>query len=98
GSIKKEAPERTIKGKEKELRTHIYNDSGRPEAIKRIEGGKSKVYAVKRSYISTFPYDTLIAMLKEEDAVDKNVSGDEFAKQTMVKLSKVLDKSTHFGG
>ena len=38
GSIKKEAPERTIKGKEKELRTHIYNDSGRPEAIKRIEG------------------------------------------------------------
>lgn len=38
GSIKKEAPEKTIKAKAKELRTHIYNDSGRPEAIKRREG------------------------------------------------------------
>lgn len=37
GSIKKETPENAIRVKEKELRTHIYSYSGRPEANKRIE-------------------------------------------------------------
>ncbi len=36
-SIKGKTPERVIKGKEKELQEHIYNDSGRLEAIKRIK-------------------------------------------------------------
>ena len=68
------------------------------EGIEKLEGNRTKVYARRKTYISTYPYETLLSILKQEETVDKEVSNDAFAKDTMEKLNKVLDKSQHFAG
>ena len=66
------------------------------ESIERQADNKTKVYAHKRLYISTYPYDVLLAMLKEEEViVDKKTSTEEASKRTMEKLDKVLGSVTH---
>lgn len=68
------------------------------ETVERLEGNKSKVYAHKRVYESTYPYETLLSMLKEEETISKKVPSEELITRTMKKLDSVLNKQEHFGG
>lgn len=57
---------------------------------------KCKVYTHHRAYIAMFPYSTLLGMLQQDNAIDKNQAVD--MKKTMLKLDKVLNSSQHFVG
>ena len=48
-------------------------------------------------YVSTYPYETLLSLLKEEDTVDKKAPAQKL-EETVEKLDKVLNKAQHFAG
>ena len=68
------------------------------EGIKKLENGNCEIYTHHRKYLSTYPYKTILSMLKEGEIVDRGLSDDEKIKSTMEKLSKVLNQAQHFAG
>lgn len=65
-----------------------------------MEDGENtcKVFVGSNTYQATFPYSTLLSMLKNEDVIDKKLSREEQSTRTMEKLDKVLEKAQHFAG
>lgn len=67
------------------------------DGIKEVDGG-CEVYVGSRVYISTYPYETLIQLLKSESMVDNGYTKNETIAKTMEKVDKVLNKSQYFAG
>ena len=69
------------------------------ESLERLEGNKTKVRILgqRMPYVSTYPYETLLSLLKEEDTVDKKAPAQKL-EETVEKLDKVLNKAQHFAG
>jgi len=61
-------------------------------------GATCEVYVGTRTYLSTFPYTTLLQMLKMESVIDKGLSKDEEMIRTMQKVNVALDKTQHWAG
>ena len=68
------------------------------EAIEKKDEVTSKVYTHHRVYLATFPYSTLLEMIKQEDIVDKKLSSTQITEKAMGKLDKVLNQAQHFVG
>lgn len=68
------------------------------EGIEKLEDNKCKVYTHHHTYLATFPYDTLLAILKEDEMIDKKHTSEEMMKSTMSKVEQVLGKSQHWAG
>lgn len=81
-----------------EIQEGICINSDKIEGIEKVTETTCKVYVGTRAYLATYPYETLMAMLKNEEVVDKGVGKDEQIKKTMLKLDKVLDTAQFFAG
>ena len=68
------------------------------EGIEKIDETKCKVYTHHRSYLATFPYSTLLGMLKQDDMIDKKLANADISKSISEKLDKVLNKAQHWAG
>lgn len=62
------------------------------DGIKDMDDGTCEVYVGKRTYISTYPYDTLMRLLSQDDIVDQGKSKDERMEETL----KVLKESSQY--
>ena len=65
------------------------------EGIEKIDDMKCKIYTHSRSYLATFPYSTLLAIIKQNEIIDKpevNISDiDE-------KLNRILNRNQYWSG
>lgn len=68
------------------------------EGIEKIDENKCKIYTNYHTYLATFPYDTLLGMIKQDEIIDKKKSSEEIMKSTMQKVEQVLGKSQHWAG
>ena len=68
------------------------------EAIEEADEFSCKVYVGTRTYLSTFPYETLMKLLKKDDVVDKAMPQTEQTARTMKKLDAVLGNVGYFAG
>ena len=68
------------------------------EGIEEVDDLTCKVYVGTRTYLSTFPYQTLVKLLKKDDVVDKAMPQAELTTRTMKKLDAVLSNAGHFAG
>ena len=55
----------------------------------------TQVFTHHRKYRSKMSYDTIVAIIKEEESVDRKVGDGERINDTMRKLSTVLDSVQH---
>lgn len=65
------------------------------EGIKRLSEGGTEIYTHHRKYRTDYPFDTIMAILKEGEVVE-GVKQDNQA--VMAKLDAVLNKAQHFAG
>ena len=63
------------------------------EGIEKIDNETCKVYVGTRTYISTYPYETLLQILRNDELVDKKSSKEDKLSQLNEKVGKLLDNS-----
>jgi hypothetical protein len=80
-----------------EIQEGICVNVAKIEGIEEVDKFSCKVYIGTRVYLSTFPYATLLEMLKQENIVDK-ASKEGQSERTMKKLDAVLSNSGYFAG
>ena len=68
------------------------------EGIEKIDDMKCKIYTRSRSYLATFPYSTLLEMMKQDDTIDKQIKNADITKNINEKLDKVLNKAQYWAG
>jgi len=76
------------------VRTDAITSIRKPDALE----SKIWVFTHHRKWSSDIPFDTLIAMLKNDESEDRQISGDDRVKSTMDKLEKVLGNVGHYAG
>lgn len=68
------------------------------EGIEDIDGMTCKVYICGKTYISTYPYNTLLQLIKQDDLVNKSSSKEVQIEKTMKKLDGVIGTFGNFAG
>jgi predicted P-loop ATPase len=68
------------------------------EGIEKVDDKSCKVYVGTRTYISTYPYETLMSILKNDELVDRNTSKVDKLSQLNDKVGKLLDNSQMWVG
>lgn len=68
------------------------------EGLRRISDMTTEVFFHHRKYLANYPYETILALLKEEEVVTSNIARDEQTKKILEKLEAVLNKSQHYAG
>jgi hypothetical protein len=81
-----------------EIQEGICINADHIDGIKEKNDGTCEVYCGQKTYISTYPYQTLMDMLKMEDMVDKGTSKDDAMLDTMKKVEQALNKTQYFSG
>lgn len=91
GSIKKKTPEKVIRVKEKELQTHIYNYSGRPEANKRIKEYNKSLQTSLRQTTEYKEAKNDITKLKKD--LEQRKEKEDKRLEFLYKLKKRIGKT-----
>jgi len=81
-----------------EIQSGVSINTEKIEGIKSNDDGTCEIFIGGKTYLSTFPYETILQMLRIDGFVDNGLSKSENMERTMKKLDKVLDKSQHFAG
>ena len=79
-----------------EINDGVFVDAHQIEGVSKPDSTQKKtlVFTHHRKYATNFPFETIIALLKQGDTIDRDVS----EKSTMKKLDAVLNKTGHFAG
>jgi hypothetical protein len=78
-----------------EIQEGVSLNTSQIESVKKLDTGGCEIYAHHRKYLSTYPYETIVAILKETE--DREPFFSEFGN-TMSKLDKVLNRAQHWAG
>ena len=83
-----------------EIQEGVVIDASKIESVRKPDSieNRTMIFTHHRKYATSIPFETIIAMLREEESVGRNVSSDERVKNTMDKLDKVLGSVGHFAG
>lgn len=65
------------------------------EGIKKISDSSCEIYTHHRKYLCTYPYETILAMLKEGEVINREMSDSQKFQSAMEKLDTVLNKAQY---
>ena len=68
------------------------------EGIDKIDDKICRVYVGSRTYISTYPYETLLQILKNDELVKDMFNNSDKFSQLNNKVGKLLDNSQVWSG
>ena len=80
-----------------EIQDGICINVDKIDGIKEVSPMSCEVYVGTRTYISTYPYQTLLKLLNS-DVIDNGTSKEEAMEKTMKKLDGVLGTMGNFAG
>lgn len=68
------------------------------DGIKEVDENTCEVYVGKRTYIATYPYDTLMSLLRQDEIVDQGKSKEQVMDETLKTLKAVKESAQFFAG
>ena len=83
-----------------ELSDGIFINVSDIEAIRKPDESEKKtiIFTHHRKYRSQMPFETIMAILENEELTDRHISPDAKIEETMQKLDSVLKNVGHFAG
>ena len=83
-----------------EIQDGVFVDASKIEGIRKPDAleGKTIVFTHHRKYSTPLPFETVLAMVSNEESIDRRVSDDQKINATMAKLDQVLNTRQHFAG
>lgn len=83
-----------------EIQEGVLLDVDKIEGVKAPDDKNAQtiIYTHHRKYVTTYPYETLVGLLREGEMVDRDLNDGAKVKEVLDKLDKVLPGMGHFAG
>ena len=83
-----------------QIQDGVFVDTAAIEGIRKPDelNKNTVIFTHHRKYSSPLAFETILAMIRQEESVDRKVADSDKINSTMAKLDKVLNNSQHFAG